>query len=369
MNQSPFFSAGRRALLLAGAALLTATAVPAAEAFKLDGPPKIAFIYAATARDGGWNEAMDNARQIVAQELGYPVAAAESIAEEASALKNAIDLYVQRGFNIIVTTSYGYSDGVLEAAQKYPGVAFLAASGTTNAANLESFYARTYEAWYLAGMAAGAVSQSKTLGMLGGFPVSVVNWDINGFTRGAQAVDPAIRTIALYTNSWWDPAKEGQAAQSILEQNADVIANNLSSAAPFTMAEKAGKASVGFQLDMSKLAPKGHLTSVVFHWDKHLVPTIRQIVGGQWTPTEHGAFPGMKEGVVDITPLGDKVPAGARERIAQARQQILDGSLAPFAGPLLKQNGEVAVVEGQHPDDATLWAMDYLIQGITGSVR
>ena len=142
-----------RIAAVSGLALLLQA--PGALAFELKGEPKIAFIYASSARDGGWNESLDNARQIVAEQLGYPIAVAESIPEEASALKNAIDLYVQRGFNIIVTTTYGYSDGVLEAANKYPNVAFLAASGTTNAANLESFYARTYQAWYLAGIAAG----------------------------------------------------------------------------------------------------------------------------------------------------------------------------------------------------------------------
>ncbi|MDO6748874.1 BMP family ABC transporter substrate-binding protein, partial [Gilvimarinus sp. 1_MG-2023] len=132
------------------------------------------------------NEALDDARQVVADKLGYPIAVAESIPEDASALKNAIDLYVQRGFNIIVGTTYGYSDGIAEAAEKYPNVAFVNASGTRNADNLESFYARTYEGWYLAGIAAGAMADSNKLGMLAGFPVSVVNWDINGFTRGVQ---------------------------------------------------------------------------------------------------------------------------------------------------------------------------------------
>lgn len=354
--------------LLVSAALLAALPL-SAQAFTLTDPPKIAFIYASSTRDGGWNEALDNARQRVASELGYPVAVAESIPEEAGALKNAIDLFVQRGFNIIVTTSYGYSDGVLEAAQRYPNVAFLAASGTTNAANLESFYARSYEAWYLAGMAAGAVSESGRLGMLGGFPVAVVNWDINAFARGAQSLKSDIRTTALFTNSWWDPVKEGQAAQSLLEQNADVIANNLSSAAPFSAAERAGKASVGFQLDMSALAPTGHLTSVVFHWDKHLLPTIRSIVEGDWEPSPHGAFPGLAEGVVDITALSEKVPAQAREQIASARAAIISGELSPFTGPLARQDGAAVLADGERLDDGQLWAMDYLLQGVIGSMR
>ncbi|SEG75276.1 BMP family ABC transporter substrate-binding protein [Marinobacterium lutimaris] len=337
-----------------------------AEPFQLEGDPKIAFIYAATARDGGWNEAIDNARQVVADELGYPIAVAESIPEDASALKNAIDLYVQRGFNIIVGTTYGYSDGIAEAAEKYPNVAFVNASGTRNSDNLESFYARTYEGWYLAGIAAGAVADSDKLGMMAGFPVSVVNWDINGFTRGVQVSKPDASVSVLYTNSWWDPVKEGQAAKSLLEQGASVVANNLSSAAPFTEAEKADKYSVGFQLDMSANAPKGHLTSVTFHWDKYLVPTIKAIAEGTWEPSEYGAFPGLAEGVVDITPLPDSVPEAVKKTVAEKRAAIIAGELTPFDGPIIAQDGSEKLPAGASLNDEQLWAMDYLIQGTVG---
>ncbi|MCW5623462.1 MAG: BMP family ABC transporter substrate-binding protein [Burkholderiales bacterium] len=365
-------SPSRRRLLATAVTLATTLLLPlssaSAEPFKLVGKPKIAFIYAASAKDGGWNESLDNARRVVEKEFGVKAAVAESIAEESSAVKNAIDLFVQRGFNIIVTTTYGYSDGVLEAAKKHPGVAFLAAAGTTNAANLESFYARTYEGWYLAGMAAAGVSTKKKLGVLGGFPVSVVNWDVNAFTRGAQAVDPATQAIVIYTNSWWDPVKEGQVAKAMLDQGADVIGNDLSSAGPFTAAEKAGKASVGFQLDMARHAPKGHVTSVVFRWEKHLVPTIRKIIAGTWTPSEYGAFPGMADGVVELTPLSAKVPAPVKAKIEDAKAKIIAGKLTPFDGPVLKQDGSTAVAAGASITDEALWSMDYLVKGSIGSM-
>ena len=180
-----------RRIVLASLALATSAVLAGpAFAFKLEGEPKIAFIYGATAKDGGWNEALDAARAQIEQQLGLTVAVTENVPEEATALKNAIDLYVKRGFNIIVGTTYGYSDGILEAAKQYPDVAFVNASGTTNAPNLEGFYARTYQGWYLAGMAAAGASKSGKLGILGGFPVGVVNWDVNAFTLGARAINP-----------------------------------------------------------------------------------------------------------------------------------------------------------------------------------
>lgn len=371
---SEFFRRGDRSRrfqigLIGAVAALGILATGAADAFELSGEPKIAFIYGATARDGGWNEALDNARMAVEEELGVTIAVTESIPEEATALKNAIDLYVQRGFNIIVGTTFGYSDGILEAAQTHPDVAFVNASGSTNAANLEGFYARTYQGWYLAGMAAAGVSETGTIGILGGFPVGVVNWDVNAFALGAQAIDPEIEVIVVYTNSWWDPAKEGQVTEALLDQGADVIANNLSSAAPFIAAEERGAASIGFQLDMSQHAPEGILTSVMFHWDEHLVPTIGRMVDGTWEPNPYGAFPGMAEGVVSLAPLSDKVPEDVRARIEEVRAEIVAGTFSPFDGPIAAQDGTVVVAEGETIDDGGLWAMDFLVEGTVGTLN
>jgi len=183
---------GFKSIFTAGALLVATTASMPAAAFELKGPPKVAFIYASAVQDGGWNEALDVGRKAVEEQLGLPVAVAENIPEEATKLRAAIDLYVKRGFNIIVGTTYGYSAPLEEAAKAYPNVAFLNASGITNGPNLESFYARTYQGWYLAGIAAAGATETKKIGMLAGFPVGVVNWDINSFIQGARSVDPEI---------------------------------------------------------------------------------------------------------------------------------------------------------------------------------
>ncbi len=358
----------RRSLLASALALAVSLPIPAT-AVEIDGPPKIAFIYAATARDGGWNEALDNARMAVEQELGVDIAVVESIPEEATALNNAIDLFVGRGFNVIVATGYGYSEGVLEAAAKYPDVAFMNASGATNADNLEGFYVRSYEAWYLAGMAAAGVSDTGTIGILGGYPVGVVNWDVNAFALGAQAVNPEIETIVVYTNSWWDPVKEGEVAKAMLDQGADVIGNNLSSAAPFIAAEEAGAKSIGFQLDMSQHAPTGHVTSVKFNWDQYLVPTIAAIADGTWEPNEWGAFPSMSDGVVSLVPLADSVPAEVKAMIEEKAAAITSGEFSPFDGPIMAQDGTVKVAAGERLDDGGLWGMDFLVEGTTGTLN
>jgi basic membrane lipoprotein Med (substrate-binding protein (PBP1-ABC) superfamily) len=342
---------------------------PTAFAFQVEGEPRIAFIYAATARDGGWNEALDNARLKVEAELGITIPTVESVPEEATALRNAIDLLVGRGINVIVGTTYGYSEGILEAAKAHPGVAFVNASGATNHANLEGFYVRSYEAWYLAGMAAAGASQSGKLGILGGFPVGVVNWDVNAFALGAQAVNQDIEVIAVYTNSWWDPVREGAVTRALLDQGADVIANNLSSSAPFIAAEEAGAKSIGFQLDMSKHAPNGHLTSVVFNWDQHLLPALAALREGTWEPSSSGAFPSMADGVVGLSPLSGAIPAEVRAMIEEKTAAIKSGDFSPFDGPVYAQDGTLKVAEGARIDDGGLWSMDFLVRGVTGTLN
>lgn len=339
-----------------------------ANAFELNGPPKVAFIYASSAEDGGWNEAIDAGRQAVEDQLDVPVAVTENIPEEATKLRAAIDLYVKRGFNIIVGTTYGYSAPIAEAAKAYPNVAFLCASGIHNSENLESFYARTYQGWYLAGMAAADATKTKKIGMLAGFPVGVVNWDINSFAQGAQSVDPSIETVAVYTNSWWDPVKEGQVAEAILDQKADVIATDLSATSALAAAEKRDAKSIGYQLDMSDAAPEGIQTSVVFRWDHYLVPTIKEIIAGTWEPEESGAFEGLESGVVDLAPFGPSVSEETKAKIAKAREDIIAGTLDPFQGPLKKQDGSLVVDAGAKVEDDALWNMDYFVEGIIGTM-
>ena len=358
----------KRLLAVLGFVLVAINAM-GAQAFELKGEPKIAFIYAASAQDGGWNEAFEAARMNLEKSLGMQIAFSESIPEEATAIRNAIDLYVQRGFNIIVGTGYGYSDGILLAANDHPDVAFLNAAGiTNNSTNLESFYARTYEGWYLAGLIAGSMTSTAKLGMLAGFPIGLVNWDINAFIRGVRQSNSDAEVIGTFTNSWWDPVKEGQIAEAMIQEGADVIATDLSAASVLNAAEETGNYSVGFQLDMSKHAPSGHLVSVVFTWDQFLEPTIRSIIDGNWEPSEWGAFPGMDFGVVDLAGIHADVPQSTLDRIAETRAMMADGSFSPFDGPVLKQDGSVAVPEGERISDEALWAMNYFVEGAIGTM-
>ncbi len=352
---------------LAGLAL----SVPLAQAqVKIEGDPKAAFIYFSQANDGGWSEAHERGRQKTAEALGIDLPYVESVEETTEAVRQVVDLYISRGFNIIVGTSYGFGDGLLEAAKAYPNVAFVNAAGETAADNLESFYARTYQAWYLAGMAAGGVTKSNKIGIVGGFPISVVNWDLNAFALGAQSVNPDVEVVATFVNTWYDPVKERQAAEAILEQGADVMATNVSSTAVVVAAEAAGAHSIGFQNDMGHAAPKGHLTSVIFNWETYYIPTLKKMMAGEWS-SDGAPLVGMAEGDVglaDISPLSAAVPVDLKKKIMDTRQSIIDEYFNPYKGPIKNQAGETVVPAGATMDDDGLWGMTYFVEGVTGTM-
>lgn len=354
---------------LIGMGLALGLAVPAAaqDPVKLDGEPKIAFIYLSQAKDGGWSESIERARVLLEEATGVPTIYSEDVVAEKSKVRQVIDLYVRRGHNIIIGTSWDYGEAFAEAAEAYPNVAFMNAAGETSGPNLESFYARTYQGWYLAGMAAAGVSETKKIGMVAGFPLSVVNWDINAFQRGAQAIDPEVQVIATFVNTWFDPLKEGQAAGAMIEQGADVIATNLSAASVPTATEKAGVRFVGFQNDMSHLAPNGHVASVVFNWETHLIPSVEAMVAGEWV-SPGSSFIGMDTGMISLASLADDVPADVVAKIEAAQAAIEAGTLTPFDGPVLKQDGSEAVAAGSSLSDDDIWAMNYFVDGIIGTM-
>jgi basic membrane lipoprotein Med (substrate-binding protein (PBP1-ABC) superfamily) len=303
----------------------------------------------------------------LAETTGLETTFTEDVVAEKSKVRQVIDLYVRRGYNIIIGTSWDYGEAFAEAAKAYPNVAFMNAAGETSGPNLESFYPRTYQGWYLAGMAAAGVSKSKKLGMVAGFPLSVVNWDINAFQRGAQAVDPKVQVIATFVNTWFDPLKEGQAAQAMIEQGADVIATNLSAASVPTATEKAGVHFIGFQNDMSPLAPKGHVVSVAFNWETYLVPSVQAIAAGKWVSPKN-SFIGMDTGILSLASLADDVPADVVAKIEAAESAIEAGTLTPFDGLVLKQDGTEAVAVGSSLSDGDIWAMNYFVNGIIGTM-
>jgi basic membrane protein A and related proteins len=350
----------------AGLALATyaISTAQAAEPFKLDGPAKIAFVYTQTRTDGGWNQALDTARMKMEKSLNTKIAYIASVKEETGQFLPPVEKLIARGYNIIIAGSFGYSDAIKVAADKYPKIAFLNASGTTTGPNLVGFYPRTYEGHYLCGMVAGAMTKTGKLGFVSPFPFGVINWTVNAYLMGAQRMKPSATVTALQTGAWDDPAKERAVTLALIDQGADVIDQHTVSATPQIVAQERGVYSVGSQIDMRENAPKATLCSIVYTWDRYLTPEVEKIISGKWVPAPYGDFVSTKDGGSDIACCNAVVPSTIVTQVEEARQAILDGKQV-FAGPIRDAEGTERVPAGKVLGDGDIWKMDWFIPGVT----
>ena len=335
-----------------------------AAAFKLEGEPKIAMIIFSQKNDGGWSQALDEARQRLEKSMSVTIPVVENVPENATAIRPAVELFIQRGYNVIIGSAFGYSDTFKELSAKYPNVAFLNPAGITNGPNLESFYGRTYESQYLCGMAAAGASKTGKLGFVAANPVGLVNWTVNAYALGAQQINPNATVTVIYTGAWNDPVKERAATEALIEQGIDVIGQHVDTPTPQIVAQEKGVYGTGHHRDLSEFAPKATQCSSVWVWDRFLEPEIKKIASGEWSPSQYGAFLSIKDGGTDITCCGEAVPKDVADKVKAARDEIVAGTRQVYAGPLTDRDGKERVAAGAVLDDGSLWKMDWYVKGV-----
>ncbi len=346
------------------ASLLACLAAGAANAgsFKLKGEPSAAMIIFSQKNDGGWSQALDEARMKAEKALGMRIPVVENVPENATAIRPAVELFIDRGANIILGSAFGYSDTFKELSEKYPDVAFLNPAGITNGDNLLSYYGRTYESQYLCGMAAGAVSKSGKLGFVAANPFGLVNWTVNAYLLGARQSNPKATVTVVFTGAWNDPVKERAAAEALIEQGIDVIGQHVDTPTPQIVAKEKGIFGTGHHRDLSEFSSATQCSSI-WVWDRFLVPQIKNIAAGEWESSPYGAFLSIKDGGTDIACCGSAVSDEVKAKIMAERQAIIDGKHV-FAGPLSDREGKERVKAGQVLGDADLWKMDWFVSGV-----
>lgn len=339
----------------------------AAQAMKPRPKVRAAFIYVSPIGDGGWTFAHDQARKLTEKQLGgfLTTAYSEAVPEGAQA-EQVIERYVRQGFNLIFTTSFGYMDPTLAVAQRHPDVVFMHCSGFKTAPNMGTYFGRMYQARYLSGLVAGKMTKNHVIGYVAAHPIPEVIRGINAFTLGAQAVNPKVKVHVVWTSSWYDPPKEREAAESLLDIGADIIAQHQDTPGPQQAAEKRGRYSIGYNSDMRPFAPKAHLTAPIWRWDKIYTEIAKQVHEGTWKSTQ--LWPGLESGVVDLAPFNEVVPADVRKLAEEKKAEIIAGRWDVFTGPVKDQGGKVAVAAGRRMTDAEMLAMNFFVEGVVGSL-
>ena len=353
-------------------AMLAVTASPEvhaqAPATKL--PLKVAFVYVSPIGDAGWTFQHEQGRLAMQKALGDQVAssAVEAVAEGPDSERVLRDLAAQ-GNRLIFATSFGYLEPTLRVAADHPDVKFEHAGGYKTAANVNTYNARYYEARYLAGLLAGKTSRSGIAGYVAGLPVPEVVQGINAFAIGMREANPAATVKVLWLNTWFDPAREREAAQSLINQGADVLTNHSGSPAVPQTAQANFKAkgvrAIAYQSDMSRYAPDAQLAAVTQHWGGYYTRVARAALARTWKPEPY--WGGMKDGVVQLSPIARDVSAATLALVDARRAQIVAGRFQPFTGPLVDNEGKVRLARGTL-DDAAISTMNWFVRGVAGSV-
>lgn len=337
----------------------------AAKPAAVEGVLKIAFVYVAPIGDLGWTWAHDQGRLALEQEFGDKVETAyvENIPEGPEA-ERVIRDFAQKGYKLIITTSFGFMDPTITVASEFPDTWFVHVSGYKTAANVSTVFGRMEQARYLSGLVAGAATESNILGYVAAFPIPEVVRGINAFTLGVREVNPEAEVRVVWTNTWFDPPKEKEAAEALLAAGADVIAQHQDTTEPQKAAADAGKLSIGYDSDMGKFVGETVLTSPIWNWGNKYIDIAQKIMDGSYASESY--YGGMDEGIVDLAPFSPKVTDETKALVEAKKQEFVEGKGKLFCGPVNGANGKLIVAEGKCLTDAELLSMDYFVEGVVG---
>ena len=329
---------------------------------------KVGFIYVGPVGDGGWTYEHDQGRKAVEEAFGDKVETVyqESVPEGADAVR-AITQMALSGADLIFTTSFGYMDPTIEVAAKFPNVKFEHATGYKQADNVSIYSARFYEGRAVQGHIAGHMTKSNIIGYIASFPIPEVIRGINSAYIHAKKVNPDVQFKIVWAFTWFDPAKEADAAKVLIEQGADVILQHTDSTAPQAAAQEAGNViTFGQASDMAEYGPKPRVSSIIDNWAPYYIARTQAVMDGTWTSTN--TWDGIGPGMVGIGEITDAVPAEVKEEALALKDKLASGEYHAFTGPLKKQDGSDWLAEDETADDGTLAGMNFYVEGIEGDI-
>lgn len=330
-------------------------------------PLKAAFVYVAPLTEAGWVHQHDQGRLAAATALGSRVQThfVDNVAEGADAERVIRDL-ARQGHRIIFTPSFGYMEPTLKVAQEFPAVKFESITGYKTAPNVATANARYYEGRYLAGIAAGRMATQA--GYVAGFPIPEVIQGINAFTLGMRSVNPAATVRVVWLGEWFNPPRERDAAMTLMNQGAEVLAFHTASTAVMVAAQQRGKLAVAYHSDMRHVAPDAQVAAVKHLWGDYYTRRLKAVLDGTWQSTS--LWGGVREGMIRVDDFGSKVPAAVRQEVRARQADMAAGKLPVFAAKtaILNNEGRVVIQAGQALSDAEITSMNWLVNGVQGTL-
>jgi simple sugar transport system substrate-binding protein len=329
---------------------------------------KVGFIFVGPIGDGGWTYEHNEGRLAVEEHFGDAVETVyqENVPEGADA-ERALTQMALGGADLIFTTSFGYMDPTINVAAKFPNVKFEHATGYKQADNVSVYSARFYEGRAVQGHIAGRMTKTNKIGYIASFPIPEVIRGINSAYIHAKKVNPDVEFNIVWAYTWFDPAKEADAAQALIDQGADVILQHTDSTAPQAAAQKAGNViTFGQASDMGEYAPMPRVSSIIDNWAPYYIARTQAVIDGTWTSVS--TWDGIGPGMVGIGEISDAVPEDVKAEALALRDALADGSYHAFTGPLNKQDGSAWLAEGETADDGTLAGMNFYVEGLTAQI-
>jgi basic membrane protein A len=329
-------------------------------------PYRVAYIYIGPPGDLGWTYEHEQGRQYMEAQLeGVESTYVENVPEGPDAARIFRD-YAQQGYDMIFATSFGYMDPMLEVAEEFPEILFEHCSGYKTRENMSTYFGRIYQPRYLSGLVAGSMTEADSIGYVAAFPIPEVIRGINAFTLGVREVNPDAEVQVVWTNTWYDPVKEREAAVALLDDGVDIVAQHQDTTEPQKAAQERGALSIGYDSDMREFVGDTVLTSPVWNWGVYYADTVEAGMEGTWET--HQYFGGLQDGVVALAPLSPQVPEDVADLVDAERARIIDTDWDVFCGPILKQDGSVGVAEGECLTDEEILNMSWFVEGVEGSI-
>jgi basic membrane protein A len=334
---------------------------------------KVGFLYVGPVGDGGYTYAHDQGRLYLEKQLGDKVETSmmESIKEDTAEVDKACEQMINNGVTVIVGTSFGFMDGLDKSAKKHPEIKYLHCSGYLQETNMSNYFGRDYQVRYLSGIVAGMKTKSNKIGYVAAMNIPECVRGINAFTLGVQSVNKDAVVKVTWTGTWYDPAKEKEAAKALLDQGVDVIAQHQDTTGPQIAAQEKGVWSIGYNSDMSKAAPDAYMTAPIWNWGPYYVDQLNKIIAGTWTSASD--FIAMQaddaKSIIYLAPLTKVAPEGAQAKVDAAKADILSGKNKVFVGPIYDNTGALKVKDGEVMSDKDMLNIDWFVKGVEGKVK